>query len=79
MWVEIMDDPEIIATGAILGSEDYRIKSKWLRDVYLAHGRDPDHVNTLKLLPRKVPGGIILEGHQHELSDNLRIRFNRAL
>ena len=79
MWLEILDDPQLISTGAVLGRSDYRIKSKWLRDVYLAHGRDPDCVNTLKLLPRKVPGGVILEGHQHELSDNLKIRFNRAL
>lgn len=79
MWIELLDDPELIATGAVLGHEDYRIKSKWLRDVYLAHGRDPDRVNTLKLLPRKVYGGIILEGHQHELSDNLKWRFCRAL
>lgn len=79
MWVEILDNPSLIATGAVLGRKDYRIKSKWLRDVYLAHGRDPDRVNTFKLNPVKVPGGVILEERTHELSDNLKIRFNRAL
>lgn len=79
MWIEILDDPSLIATGAVLGRNDYSIKSEWLRDVYLAHGRDPDHVNTFKLNPVKVPGGVILEERTHELSDNLKIRFNRAL
>lgn len=79
MWIEILDDPSIIATGTVLGRKDYKIKSKWLRDVYLAHGRDPDRVNTFKLIPVKVPGGVILDERTHELSDNLKIRFNRAL
>lgn len=79
MWIELLDDPGLIAKGAVLGHDHYRIKSQWLRDIYFSHGRDPDDVNTLKLLPRKVYGGIILEGHQHELSDNLKWRFCRAL
>ena len=78
MWVEILDDPTVILEdGRILGSAHYRIKSEWLRSLYLAHGQDPDDVDTLKLLPRKVKGGIILEGHTHTLNDNLIWRLRR--
>lgn len=79
MWVELLDKPERILSKYELGSDSYRIESEWLRKLYTDTGRDPDHVNTLKLLPRKVPGGIILEGHKHKLSDNMKWRFNRAL
>lgn len=78
MWVELLDDPDRILGAHILGHEDYRINSDWLRQLYIDSGRDPDHVNTLKLLPRSVPGGVILEGHQHTLSDNMSWRFSRA-
>ena len=79
MWVELLDDPYAIAENTVLGNEHYRIRSKWLRDLYLAHGKDPDDVDTTKLIGRRVSGGIIFDKRQHELSDNLRFRFNRAL
>ncbi len=77
MWIELLDDPELIKTSAVLGQKDYRIKSQWLRDLYIKNGMNPDSVNTFKLIPRKVPGGIILEERQHTLSDNLTYRFRR--
>ena len=78
MWVEILDDPAIILQdGCILGHEHYSIRSQWLRDLYEKNGADPDDVDTLKLLPRKVKGGIILEGHTHTLNDNLVWRLRR--
>ena len=79
MWVELLDDPYRITGAYTLGSASYKIQSEWLRNIFTASGRDPDHVNTLKLIPRKVHGGVILEGRQHELSDNMKWRFNRAL
>ena len=77
MWVELLDDPTMITSEYTLGHEDYRIESGWLRDLYLNNGMDPDHVNTMKLIPRKVPGGIILEPRQHTLNDNLTWRMRR--
>lgn len=79
MWVELLDNPPMIADNAILGNEHYKIKSKWLRELYLAHGKDPDDVDTTKLIGKKVQGGIIFDKREHELSDNIRFRFNRAL
>ena len=69
MWVEIIDNPEKILTDDTLGMKDYRIKSQWLRDLYQEHGLDPDCVNTMKLIPVRVPGGVILEERQHKLKD----------
>ena len=77
MWVEVMDDPEIITTSSLLGHHDYSIKSEWLRKLYIENGMDPDHVNTMKLIPVKVPGGVILEERQHTLTDNLTYRLRR--
>lgn len=78
MWVELLDDPtRLIEDGYILGQEHYRIESEWLRDLYLQYGADPDDVDTRKLMPKKVPGGVILEGRQHKLNDNLQWRFRR--
>ena len=79
MWVELLDDPFLIGDNAVLGKEHYHIKSKWLRDIYLAHGKDPDDVDTRKLIGVRCKGGIIFDKRQHELSDNIRFRFNRAL
>lgn len=79
MHVELLDDPSRILDAYTLGNEKYKIKSKWLRNIYKKAKADPDNVNTLKLIPVNVPGGVILEGRQHELSDNLKWRFNRAL
>ena len=77
MWVELLDDPKLITSSFTLGQEDYQIKSGWLRDLYLKNGMDPDHVNTMKLIPKKVPGGVILEERQHTISDNMMWRLRR--
>ena len=77
MWVEILDDPELITTHAQLGQQAYSIRSQWLRKLYEDNGMDPDRVNTLKLIPRRVQGGVILEGHQHTLNDNMQLRLRR--
>lgn len=78
MWVELLDCPmRLLEDGYVLGDEHYRIKSGWLRKLYKKYGADPDDVNTLKLMPKKVEGGVILEGRQHKLNDNLVWRFRR--
>ena len=79
MWIELLDDPKRILSRYTLGSASYKIQSEWLRKIFTDSGRDPNSVNTLKLIPRRVYGGVILEGRQHELSDNMKWRFNRAL
>ena len=79
MWIELLDSPARIFGGE-LGHEDYKIISPWLREIYEKAGKDPDHVNTLKLIPKKVPGGVILEGHTHEIDgDGLVLRLSRSL
>ncbi len=79
MWIELLDDPTRIFGGE-LGHEKYWIKSKWLVDLYQKSEKDPFEVNTLKLLPRRVPGGVILEGHTHEIdSDGLALRLSRSV
>lgn len=78
MWVELLDAPmRLIEDGYVLGDEHYRIESAWLRKLYSDKGADPDDVDTLKLMPKKVEGGVILEGRQHRLNDNLIWRFRR--
>lgn len=77
MWVELLDDPALICTEAVLGHDSYSIRSPWLRKRYKDNGMDPDHVNTNKLIPVKVPGGVILQERQHKLSDNLQMRLRR--
>ena len=77
MWIELLDDPELITSEYTIGHPDYCIKSGWLRRIYEDAGMDPDHVNTMKLIPKKVPGGIILEPRQHTLNDNLTWRLRR--
>lgn len=78
MWVELLDAPmRLIEDGYVLGDEHYRIESAWLRKLYSDNGADPDDVDTLKLMPKKVEGGVILEGRQHILNDNLIWRFRR--
>lgn len=78
MWVELLDDPRLICEGFELGQPHYRIKSEWLRKLYTDNGMNPDDVNTMKLIPKHVPGGIILEERGHRLSDNLQVRFRRV-
>jgi hypothetical protein len=75
MWVEILDNPEVILSDKHLGQTDYKIESDWLRELYIKNGMNPDCVNTMKLIPERVPGGIILRERQHKLSDNLRMRL----
>jgi len=78
MWLEVLDDPAVILkTDYALGHPDYQVRSPWLRMMLDERGYDPDNVDTMKLLPRKVPGGVILEGHQHQLNDNLQWRLRR--
>ena len=77
MWIELLDDPELITTASVLGHENYTIKSDWLRKIYIDAGMDPDNVNTMKLIPEKVPGGVILRERQHTLSDNMHWRLRR--
>ena len=79
MWVELLDEPSRIFGGE-LGHADYMITSDWLQDLYIDAKKDWQHVNTLKLLPRRVHGGVILEGHTHEIdSDGLAIRLSRSV
>ena len=78
MWVELLDKPERIMGGE-LGHEEYVIQSEWLQDMYIQGKKSWKPTNTLKLLPRKVPGGVILEGHTHELDDGLQIRMSRSV
>lgn len=76
MWVELLDDPMLITSdGYILGQPNYRIKSGWLRFLYEKVGANPDDVDTRKLLPHKVPGGVILQPSTYNLSDNLVVRL----
>lgn len=78
MWIELLDDPSKIFGGE-LGHDSYTIGSHWLRTLYWEHNRDPGNVNTLKLIPREVPGGVILEGRTHEIdSDGMIIRLSRS-
>ena len=79
MWVELLDEPSRIFGGE-LGHENYMITSDWLQDLYIDAKKDWEHVNTMKLLPRRVHGGVILEGHTHEIdSDGLAIRLSRSV
>lgn len=78
MWVELLDRPERIFGGE-LGHSEYTIQSPWLQDMYIEHKRDWHFVNTLKLIPEKVPGGVILRGRTHEIDgDGMNIRLSRA-
>jgi len=70
MWVELIDDPNMILEQekvTELGHLEYKIKSEWLRDEYKKVGLDPDKVNTLKLLPKRVEGGVILMPSSYDL------------
>jgi hypothetical protein len=72
MWVEVLDDPMAICdTGRTFGSEAYSIRSQWLRDLYESHGMNPDNVNTMRLLPRKVKGGVLLVETTFVMHDNM--------
>lgn len=79
MWVELLDDPQLITTQHELGQREYTIKSEWLRKRYMDNGMDPDSVNTMKLIPKRVRGGVILEERTHRLCDNMVSRFRCRL
>ena len=79
MWVELLDKPERIFGGE-LGHQEYVIESEWLQDMYIEAKKDWKPTNTLKLIPEKVPGGVILEGRTHEIDgDGLVLRLSRSL
>lgn len=76
MWVEILDDPDIMKEDLTLGNTDYKIKSQWLRDLYVAWGKDPDHVNTMKLIPENIKGGVRLVQRQYNTATaGFAVRF----
>lgn len=78
MWVELLDKPmRIMSDGYELGHEHYKIVSEWLRELYIKYGQNPDDVDTRKLIPKKVPGGVVLEPRSHKLNDNLMWRLRR--
>ena len=79
MWIELLDDPPLICTQHELGQKHYRIRSDWLRKRYTDAGLDPDDVNTMKLIPKKVRGGVILEERTHRLKDGMTSRFRCRL
>lgn len=79
MWVELLDDPSLIVTQHELGQKHYSIRSEWLRRRYKDVGLDPDDVNTMKLIPEKVRGGIILRERTHKLCDGMTTRFRCRL
>lgn len=76
MWLELLDHPERLCdAGYELGRLDYRIESEWLRELLIGHGRDPDHQNTMKLLPKRVKGGVILTETTFKIHDVMITRF----
>lgn len=77
MRVELYDNPDKILSNDVLGKQDYKVTTPWLRETLIKEGKDPDHYNSMKLIPVRVPGGVILTERQHKLCDNVqyRIRF----
>lgn len=76
MWIELLDKPaRIYDTGTILGTGDYRVESDWLREILINNGINPNHVDTRKLLPKRVKGGVILTPSSFKLHDSMEIRF----
>lgn len=75
MWVEVLDEPMAICdTGREFGHASYSIKSQWLRDLYESHGMNADDVNTMRLLPKKVKGGMLLVETTFIMHDTVSIR-----
>lgn len=75
LWVEILDNPESIVEDSQYGHKEYRIRSEWLRNDYIKAGKDPDKVDTMKLLPIHVHGGTILTGTTYRMSGSFILRF----
>jgi hypothetical protein len=74
LWIEVLDRPERIIQEIELGHEHYSIESEWLREWYRSAGRDPDDVDTRKLLPRRAVGGVILTPSTYKLGDTSCMR-----
>lgn len=80
MWIELLDDPtRIYADGTELGDPHYHVKTSWLRKQFINAGSNPDDVNTMRLIPKKVRGGVILTETTFKLHDMMRIRFRGAI
>lgn len=79
MWIELLDDPMLITdTGYELGQEHYRVRSGWLRQLLGSGGKNPDDVDTRKLISGRstlIMGGMILKPTTMHLNDNMRLRF----
>lgn len=79
MWIELLDNPNLITeTGYELGREHYRVESPWLRALLIKGGKDPDDMDTRKLISGKstlIRGGVDLKPTTMRLNDGLRIRF----
>lgn len=71
MKIELLDNPELILSDSVLGNEEYKVRTPWLRNEIAASGQDPDRLNTMKLMPKEVPGGTILTETTYKLRDNL--------
>lgn len=70
MWLELLDKPErIYETGTVLGNEHYRVESQWLREILINGGYNPDDIDTRKLLPKKVSGGVLLVPTTFKMKD----------
>lgn len=74
MWVEVVDDPSLICSDKELGETNYKVKSKWLRDLYIKNGLDADNVNTMKLIGIPGNGGTVLVERKHKLKDSIMRR-----
>lgn len=76
MWVEILDNPEVIKEkGYELGQRRYKVKSKWLIDLLVKNGYNPDDIDTRKLMPKKAFGGYIYVPTTMKLHDGLLMRL----
>lgn len=76
MWLELLDRPErIYETGIVLGNPHYKVESQWLRETLINGGYNPDDISTMKLLPKKVKGGVILTPSTFRLHDVMQRRF----
>ena len=76
MWIEILDNPDVIKEkGYELGQRRYQVKSKWLIDLLVKHGYDPNDIDTRKLMPKKAFGGYIYVPTTMKLHDGLLMRL----
>lgn len=73
MRIELYDDMWLMTKSCELGHEHYRVRTEWLREWCRAQHMDPDDIDTRKLLPTRVRGGVILTRHTHHLDDMAQI------